>query len=226
MKERSMPTMIDSSTREAVLHELEWDPKVDASHVGVVANNGAVVLTGTVANFAHRYASVRAAERVYGVRAVADEIQVKIDSAEKRDDADIAEALSRQIKWHSAIPASVTAEVLAGHVTLHGSVNWSYQRDEAARAVRFVMGVKSFTNLITIAPVLHAPKVKDLEDRVGKALERMADLDARSIRVTEIDGRVQLHGHVHSFSEKRAASRSAAGAPGVTEVDNEIVVTP
>jgi osmotically-inducible protein OsmY len=219
-----MTTTVDNTTREAVLHELEWDPKVDASHVGVVATNGAVVLTGKVSSFAHRCASVRAAERVYGVRAVADEIEIKMGSADERDDGDIAEALSRQIKWHSAIPTSVTAEVLDGHVTLNGSVNWSYQRDEAARAVRFVTGVKSFANLITVTP--HAPKVTDLESRVGKAIERLADLDARSIRVTEIDGRVQLHGHVHSISEKRAASRSAAGAPGVTEVDNEIVVTP
>jgi osmotically-inducible protein OsmY len=220
----NITTTGDNSTRDAVVHELDWDPKVDASHIGVVANDGAIVLSGHVPSYAHRWASMRAAERVYGVRAVADEIEVKLDSSDERDDGDIAESIAQQIKWHSAIPAAVTAEVLNGHVTLRGAVSWSFQRDEAARAFRFLTGVNNITNMITLTP--HAPKASDVEERVGKAIERMADLDARSIRVTAIDGRVQLHGHVHSFSERLAASRSAAGAPGVTDVDNEIVVTP
>jgi osmotically-inducible protein OsmY len=220
----NITTTIDNSTRDAVLHELEWDPKVDATHIGVVANDGAVVLTGSVPSYAHRWASMRAAERVYGVRAVADEIEVKLDSTNKRDDANIAESIAQQIKWHAGIPSAVKAEVLNGHVTLRGSVSWSFQRDEAGRAFRYLAGVNNISNMITLTPL--APQVTDVEDQVGKAIERMAELDARSIRVTAIDGRVQLHGHVHSFAEKRAASRSAASAPGVTGVDNEIVVTP
>jgi osmotically-inducible protein OsmY len=219
-----MSTTTDNSTREAVLHELQWDPQIDATHIGVVANDGAVALSGHVSTYAHRYESVRAAERVYGVRAVADDIEVKVSGDGQRSDDDIAETIARQFKWHSAIPVAVKADVLNGHVSLHGTVNWGYQRDEAARVVRYIVGVKSVDNVITVAP--HAPRVTDLESRVGQAIERLADLDARSIRVTELNGRVQLHGHVHSFSEKRAASRSAAGAPGVTEVDKEIFVTP
>ncbi len=218
-----MTTMIDTTMRESVVRELEWDPKVDASHIGVTANDGAIVLSGDVPNYANRWASVRAAERVYGVRAVADEIEVKLSSSDKRDDSDIAESITRQIKWHSAIPASVKAEVIDGHVTLRGEVQWSYQREEADRALRYLTGVHNTSNAITVK---RTPKMADVEHRVSQAIERMADLDARSIRVTTIDGRVQLHGHVHSFSEKRAAGRSAAGAPGVTGVDNEIQITP
>jgi osmotically-inducible protein OsmY len=220
-----MTTTIDNSMRDSVVRELEWDPKVDASQIGVAAHDGAVVLSGHVSTLAHRWASVRAAERVYGVRAVADEIGVELQGSDMRDDLDLAESVARQLKCHSEIPESVTAEVQDGHITLRGTVTWSFQRDEAARAVHFMTGVNDITNQIELTPP-QAPKVTDLEARVGQAIQRMADLDSRSIRITEIGGRVQLHGHVHSFSEKRAATRSAASAPGVTEVDNEIVVTP
>jgi osmotically-inducible protein OsmY len=220
-----MSTPIDDRTRDGVNHELDWDPQVDASRLRVAAQDGAVVLSGTVSSVLQRCASVRAAERVRGVRAVADEIDVELSDADKRTDSDIAESLAEHMRWHSSIPDSVTAEVLNGHVTLRGSVAWSFQRDEATRAVQFLPGVSQITDMIELAP-LTPPRVSDLEARVGEAIERLADLDARSIRITEIGGRVQLHGHVHSLSEKRAAGRSAASAPGITEVDNQIMVTP
>jgi osmotically-inducible protein OsmY len=191
-----MTITIDSSTCDAVVHELEWDPKVDASRISVAAHDGAVVLSGEVPTLACRWASVRAAE-----------------------------SIARQLEWHSEIPASVKAEVKNGHITLQGPVTWKFQRDEAARVIHFMTGVNDITNLITLSPP-HTARVTDVEAGVGRAIERMADLDARSIRICETEGRVQLHGHVHSFSEKKAASRAAAGAPGVTAVDNDIVITP
>jgi osmotically-inducible protein OsmY len=220
-----MTITIDSNTCDAVTHELNWDPKVDASRISVAAHDGAVVLSGEVPTLACRWASVSAAERVYGVRAVADEIGVTLQSADMRDDLDLATSIARQLEWHSEIPASVKAEVQNGHITLHGPVTWKFQRDEAARVIHFMTGVNDITNLITLTPP-HTPRVTDVEAGVGRAIERMADLDARSIQVAETDGRIQLRGHVHSFSEKKAASRAAAGAPGVTAVDNDIVITP
>lgn len=220
-----MTITIDTTTRDAVIHELDWDPKVDASQISVAAHDGAVVLSGEVPTLAARWASVSAAERVYGVRAVADEIGVTLQSSDMRDDLDLAESIARQLSWHSEIPAAVTAEVQNGHITLHGPVSWKFQRDEAARLVHFITGVNDITNLITLRPP-HAPDVGDVETSVSRAIERMADLDARSIRVSETDGRVQLRGHVHSFSEKKAAGATAAGAAGVTGVDNHIVITP
>jgi osmotically-inducible protein OsmY len=220
-----MTTTVDNRTCDAVMHELEWDPQVDSSRLAVTAHDGAIVLSGSVSSVLQRLSAVRAAERVRGVRAVADEIDVKLRDFDKRSDAELAKSVAQHMKWHSSIPTSVTAEVLNGHVTLQGSVTWSFQRDEAARAVQFLAGISHITNAITLAP-RNPPRVTDLEARVGDAIARLADLDARSIRITEIGGRVQLHGHVHSLSEKRTAGRSAASAPGITEVDNEIVVIP
>jgi osmotically-inducible protein OsmY len=124
----------------------------------------------------------------------------------------------------TAIPKTVKAEVMNGHVTLRGDVEWAYQRTEAERALRYLWGVQGLSNMITIKP--RAPKATDVADRVGEAIERMAHLDARSIWVTTTNGTVHLHGHVHSFSQRRTAERAAASAPGVTGVENDVVVSP
>lgn len=214
----------DNTMREAVTNELEWDPRLDSARISISANEGAVVLAGHVPSYSQRWAAVKAAERVYGVRAVADEIEVELPGSDRRDDADIAEAISRMVHWNNAIPATVKAEVIKGHVTLRGEVEWNYQRSEAERAVRNLAGVHNLSNAIMIKPEL--PKAGDVDHRVGKAIERMADLDARSIWVTTSNGTVRLHGHVHSFAERRTAGFAAASAPGVTHVENDISVTP
>lgn len=217
--------MSDKTMREAVTTELEWDPKVNLTHIGVSAKDGAIALTGHVTSYPQKYAAVRAAERVYGVRAVADEIEVRLPSSVKHDDAEIAEEIARERRWHTLIPDSLEAEVRKGYVTLRGEVDWSFQRNEAVRAIRHLAGVRGVSNLITVKP--HAkPKVADVERRVEAAIERMADLDARSIWVTTSNGTVRLHGHVHSFAERRIAEHAAEAAPGVTMVENDLVVTP
>jgi len=217
-------TNSDKTIRDTVIRELEWDPRVHTDHIGVAASDGAIVLSGHVPSYSDRWAAVRAAERVYGVRAVADELEIKLAHSSVRNDEDIAEDIARHMHVNTAIPDGVKAEVIKGHVTLRGDVRWVYERDEAERAIRYLSGVHNVSNTITIKPQL--PKTADVDHRVSEAIERMADLDARSIRVTATKGTVHLHGVVHSFAERRTAGFAAAAAPGVTDVENEILVTP
>jgi osmotically-inducible protein OsmY len=217
-------TSTDKTIRDAVIRELEWDPRVHTDHIGVAASDGTVVLSGHVPSYSDRWAAIRAAERVYGVRTVAPEIKVKLSGSSVRDDGDIAEDISRHMHVHTAIPATVKADVTTGHVTLRGAVQWGYEREEAERAVRYVAGVNDISNTITIKPQL--PNAADVEERVTEAIERIADLDARSIHVTATRGTIQLRGVVHSFAEQRSARFAAEAAPGVTKVENEILVTP
>jgi osmotically-inducible protein OsmY len=214
----------DKIMRDAVTRELEWEPRLDADRIGVSAKDGAIVLSGHVPNYSGRWAAAKATERVYGVRAVADEIEVKLSGSSARDDADIAEEITRLMHWSTAIPDAVKAEVIKGHVTLRGEVQWGYQRHEAERVIRHLAGVHNVSNMITIKP--HVPKAADVDHRVTEAIERMADLDARSVWVTKSNGTVRLHGHVHSLAERRTAGFAAAAAPGVTDVENDIYVTP
>jgi osmotically-inducible protein OsmY len=213
----------DKALQEAVMRELEWDPSVDAAHIGVIARDGAVTLTGHVPSFAQKWAAVRAAERVFGVRAVADELKVKLPGESTRDDEEIAEQIARTLRWNTMVPQTVTAEVRRGLVTLRGEVEWSYQKDEAERAVRNITGVVGVNNLITVKP---KTKPADVQRRIAEALSREADLDARRISVTTSDGTVELHGTVRSFSEKRLAEQAAASAPGVSKVENKLAVVP
>jgi osmotically-inducible protein OsmY len=220
-----MKTGITHNTVEdAVRRELDWDPKVNANALGVTAKDGSIVLTGTVSSHAEKLAAVRAAERVYGVRAVAAEITVALPGASVVGDAEIAETIARQLHWNTVVPETVKAEVEHGFVTLRGTVEWAYQRDAAERPINLVRGICCVTNLITVDP--RVTVAADLGQRVHEAIDRMADLDGRSIAVTASDGMVRLQGSVHSFTERRMAEHAAAAAPGVTDVNNELVVGP
>jgi osmotically-inducible protein OsmY len=169
-------------------------------------------------------AAIKAAERVYGVRTVAAEMTVELPVASVVPDADIARSIAWQLQSNTAVPDTVKADVEHGFVTLRGTVEWSYQRDAAERPINFVRGISSVTNLITVQPRM--PPTDDLRDRVREAIGRMADLDARSIGVVVSDGIVHLQGSVHSLAERRIAEHAAAAAPGVREVNNELIVTP
>jgi osmotically-inducible protein OsmY len=214
----------DKAMRESVTRELEWDARVDADRIAISANDGAIVLSGHVPTYADKYSAMKAAERVYGVRAVADEIEVKLSGSSTRDDSDIAEDIARQLQSSTAIPKTIKAEVNSGYVTLRGEVQWPYQRSEAERNLRYLWGVQGLNNRITVKA--HGPKADNVAQLVSDAIERMAQVDARSVWVTTSNGTVHLHGHVHSFAEKRTAELAAASAPGVTRVDNEVLVTP
>ena len=215
--------MNDEALQQDVLEELRWDPEVDAAHFGVAVKDGAVTLSGHVSSYAEKWAAVKAAERVEGVVAVADEIKVKLPSSSVRDDSDIAESIARAFRSHVSIPDSVDAEVRNGFVTLRGEVTWSYQREAAERVARNQTGVTGVSNLITVKP---KAKAEQVEKRIADAIRRMADLDASQITVTTTNGTVHLHGRVHSWYEKQLAEREARSAPGVVHVDNEIAVVP
>lgn len=211
----------DQVLSDAVKNEFEWDPRIDAAHIGVSVEDGGVTLSGLVDSYAEKWAVVRAAERVYGIRAIADEIEVRVPDV--HDDSDISEALQHALDDNIDVPDTVKAEVSDGTVTLRGEVDWQFQRREAQRMVLHTKGVVDVVNLITIRP---RAGTADVEQRVIAALKRSAELDARSVWVSTENGTVRLHGHVHSFHERRAAEDAAFAAPGVSAVENEITIGP
>jgi VCBS repeat-containing protein len=213
----------DEELKRDVERELEWEPSVDASAIGVAVEDGAVTLTGEVFSYVEKWRAVKAAERVHGVRAVADEIVVKLPGDSQRTDTDIARAAANALEWNTSVPKTVTATVKDGRVTLHGEVEWAYQRDAAERAVRYLSGVREVTDLITVKPRVSPSAVKA---KIEAALARQAAVDARSIEVESMNGTVVLNGHVHSRLEAQAAEKAAWSTPGVAKVENRLAVTP
>jgi osmotically-inducible protein OsmY len=214
----------DDRMRRSVTQELDWDPKISGHTVAVEAHGGAVTLSGGVHSYGERLAAVRAAERVYGVRVVTDEIAVNLPDSSTRDDEEISEEITRIMRWSSAIPDMVKADVSHGLVTLRGTVEWTFQSIEAERAIRYLVGIRGINNLIAVKST--HPRVSDVRKSVHEAIGRMADVDARSVWVTSTDGTVHLRGRVHSLAQWRTAGRAAASAPGMERVVNDIVVTP
>lgn len=214
----------DTEIREDVIRELRWDPQVrDPEAIGVAVKDGAVTLTGNTSSYAEKLAAARAATRVYGVKAVADDIKVRL-SGQPRDDADIAQAIAHVLDNNTQIPpGKVHARVQDGWVLLDGQVDWDYQRREVERMVRHVRGVLGITNGIEVEPPVSADRV---EATIEDAFKREAEVDARHIRVQVTDHTAKLYGHVHSLKEAAAAAAAAAAAPGVASVDSHLVVTP
>jgi osmotically-inducible protein OsmY len=205
--------------------ELEWDPEVDPTRIAVSVENGAVTLTGEVSSYAEKVAAVKAVERVFGVRAVADELRVGPPDESLRDDVEIAEAIAEELRRNALVPDTVKAEVRRGVVALRGEVEWFFQREEAERAVRTIEGVVGVTNTIVVKP-RHKPTATELREQVTEALKRVAPLDGTQISVTTQGETVILNGRVHSFYERARAERIARSAPGFTKVVNDIVVVP
>jgi osmotically-inducible protein OsmY len=203
------------------MRQLEWDPEVDASAIGVSARLGVVTLTGYINSYAGKLAAERAAKRVRGVRGVANDIEVSLKL--ERTDTDITADVVKALELHSTIPDSVQATVHSGHVTLTGKVDWMFQKHDAERAVRHIGGVHNVINRITIAP--HAVE-RDVRHRIVEALHRNADLDARHLRVTVAGDRATLTGTVGTWLQRDTAERAAAGATGIGTIDNRIVVEP
>ena len=211
----------DVRVRDAVLQQLEWDPAVDAAGIGVTARGGAVTLTGSINTYAGKLAAERAAKRVYGVRAVANDLEVKL--AVGRTDADIAADAATMLRLHNEVPESVQAAVHHGHVTLTGTVDWHYQRMQAEKAVRHIRGVRHVADRISVVPRAAGP---DMHRRITQALYRNASLDAKRIEVTVIGSVAHLTGTATSWMQRNAAEQAAYDAPGITLVDNQIVVDP
>jgi osmotically-inducible protein OsmY len=214
----------DLQLHKDVIDELRWDPRVNEAEIGVSAKGGVVTLTGSVDTYAQKYVAERAVEKVTGVRAVADELNVRPTGAFLRNDTDIAHSAVNALAWDIEVPEDkITAKVDSGWITLKGEVNWNYQKIAAERAVRYLAGVKGISNLIEVKPKVSALVVKS---KIEAALKRNAELDAKRITVEAADGKVTLKGNVRSWTERTDAEHAAWAAPGVKEVDDRLLVTP
>ena len=213
----------DTDLRRDVLDELEWEPSIDAARIGVTAHNGVVTMNGIVKTYTEKLAAERAAERVQGVKAIANDIEVKLPGAHERTDSDIAEAAVNALRWKTMVPeGKIKVAVTKAWITLEGEVDWQYQKDAAFDAVHFLVGTRGVTNLISVKPRASATEVKSL---IEAAFRRSAELDAKNVQVETHDGKVTLRGNVHSWSERQEAGRTAWAAPGISEVKNLIAIT-
>jgi osmotically-inducible protein OsmY len=214
-------TGADVRLRNTVIRELDWDPQVDDSAIGVTAKDGVATLTGFIDSYAGKLAAERVVKRVRGVRAVANDIivRLKVDVT----DSDIASAAAVALEFRPHIPPNVQATVHDGHVTLTGHVEWLHQKAQAEAAVRHVGGVRGVLNHIVVTP---QTVQRDVRRRIVQSLHRNADLDARHIEVAVTDDIVTLTGTVGSWSQREVAERGAGSAPGIRQVDNQIRVVP
>jgi len=212
----------DLQLRQDVLDELEFEPSVNAAHIGVTADRGVVTLTGFVTSYAEKTAAERTARRVKGVKAIAEEIEVRLPSDRKRADDEIAARAIDILKWQVGLPANrIKVKVEKGIVTLTGEVDWQFQKTEADHVVHKLSGVVDVLNQIRVTAPLEAVEVKQ---KIENALRRSAELEASRITVETEGGRVILRGRVHAWYERDIAERAAWSAPGVTEVQDRITI--
>lgn len=212
----------DAMIRSDVVAELNFDPAITATDVGVIVKDGVVTLTGHPQSQAEKHAIERAVQRVKGVRAIAMEMTVRLAAGYERTDADIALAVQRALEWNVLVPdGKIRPVVEKGWVALHGEVPWAYQRRAAEVAVRNLLGVTGVTNHVVVKPPVSSA---DIHTSIHEALQRQAEDESRHIDVA-VDGRVvTLTGRVHSWAERKAAQNAAWSAPGVADVINHLLV--
>jgi len=216
----------DSDILKDVAAELKWEPGLRDDDIAVSVRDGVVTLAGFADSFADKWRAERVASRVKGVRAIANDIEVRLPSSSERPDPEIARAAVNALEWNILVPhdrLKVTVE--RGWVTLEGEVDYYYQAEEAERSVRHLTGVKGATNLITVRSQ-PTPSVEEVRRRIKEALQRGAEFDADRIGVEVQGHKVILNGTVRSYAELRDAERAARNAPGITDVENHLTVDP
>lgn len=214
----------DAQLQHDIVQELQWEPSVNATHMHVAVKDGIVTLTGYVSSLTEKWTVEHVVKSVAGVRAVADELEVRLPATSERTDSDIAQAAVNALEWHTSVPHDrITVTVRDGWVTLEGSVDWPYQKTAAEETVRQLTGVKGITNAIRVQPIVTAAEISA---KIAEAFQRNAVLEAQKIWVETAGTTVILRGSVHSWLERAEAERIALAAPGVTAVENHISVTP
>lgn len=214
--------MGDKLIRQNIIDELDFDPSIDAAHIGVAVENGIVTLTGHVGSYTERVAAEKAAQKVRGVRGVVEEIQVRFGGETPPRDEDIAQRAVQMLDWSVTVPkGAVQVKVQNGWVTLSGKVDWQYQREEAYRSIRRLAGVAGIMNTIEVAPKASAP---DVRSKIMAALKRNAELEADAIKVTVKDAKVVLEGKVNAWYERELAENAAWSAPGVRAVEDHLTL--
>lgn len=211
----------NSALQQNVLDELKWEPMVDHSQIGVTAKEGVITLTGFVPNYAQKAAAEKAVRRVMGVRAIAEEIEVRFGSAPKTSDAEIAERILDILRWDVFVrDQKIDVKVEHGWVTLSGEVEWNYQKESAKTFAGRITGVRGVTNLTTVQARTSA---YDVRERITAAFKRSSTLDSSAINIAITGGTVKLSGRVHGWNERKVAENAAWAAPGVTKVEDDIV---
>ena len=214
----------DSELKQDVIDELMWEPDINATEIGVAVKDGVATLSGSVDSYHEKLAAERAAQGVFGVRAVVQEIKVRLPGSLQRSDEDIAKAAANALAWTASVPHDrIKVKVQNGWITLSGQVDWRYQRDAAEDAVCNLLGVVGVSNQITVKP---SPKLTEIKTKIESAFQRNALIDARRIDVQVRGDRVILEGSVRSYAEKKEAEQVACSAPGICEVENRIAVNP
>ena len=214
--------MTDKTLRQTIVDELDFEPSVDAASIGVAVDNGVVTLSGHVTSYAEKIAAERAVERVTGVKAIAENIEVRYPGHKQTADDEIAERAVAILGWNVQVPKdSVDVKVEKGWIELTGDVHWQYQRVAAESAVRELSGVVGVSNLIQVRPMVAA---RDVKQKILDALKRHAELESDAIRVDVMDGEVVLKGNVKAWYERGIAEHAAWSAPGVKSVQDHLAI--
>jgi osmotically-inducible protein OsmY len=213
----------DLNLRQDVEQELEWDPRLDAREVGVAVKNGVVTLSGHVRSYAERWAAQDAAQSVGGVKAIANEIEIRLPAGSARSDTEVAESALTALRLNSSVPDTVKLTVHDGWLTLTGQVAYWYQKQAAENTVRHIQGVKGLANDLSVKM---APSTSDVKTRIEQALRRHAEIDSDKIRVRVAEGTVTLEGEVDSWRERSEAETAVWSAPGVTSVQDHLIIRP
>ena len=212
----------DQEIQKDVMEELRWEPLLNATEIGVAVKNGVVTLSGIVDTYGKKIAAEEAAKSVFGFKAVAEDIQVKLSSFGAKSDTELAEEVIKSLKWHTSIPDDkIKVKVENGWVTLEGDVEWEYQKNAAKSTIENLLGVKGISNLITVKPSV---TVKDIKNKISAAFHRSATVDSEKINIDVRGNKAILSGTVRSWAEKEEAANATWNAQGISSVENNITI--